>query len=252
MDKTGPPENRIQADAREPNNSSTENLISVKDLTKSFKNGGIRIDVLQGVRADFHIGETVAIVGPSGIGKSTLLHILGTLDRPDNGVLMFQGENVLLYDDIKLAEFRNRTVGFVFQFHHLLPEFSALENAMMPALVNGFSKPEASKAAEEILVRVGLQDRLHHRVGKLSGGEQQRVALARALVLKPAILLADEPTGNLDQMNSDQVHQLLMELNRELLMTLVVVTHNMELASYMSRCVTIAGGRLQDVSSGGA
>ena len=252
MDKSGPPENRVQADAREPNNSSTENLISVKDLTKSFKNGGVRIDVLQGVHADFHIGETVAIVGPSGIGKSTLLHILGTLDRPDNGVLMFQGENVLLYNDIKLAEFRNRTVGFVFQFHHLLPEFSALENAMMPALVNGFSKPEASKAAEEILVRVGLQDRLHHRVGKLSGGEQQRVALARALVLKPAILLADEPTGNLDQMNSDQVHQLLMELNQELLMTLVVVTHNMELASYMSRCVTIVGGRLQDVSSGAA
>ena len=252
MDKSGPPKHMIQADAIVPNNSSSENLISGKDLTKSFKNGGVRIDVLQGVCADFHIGETVAIVGPSGIGKSTLLHILGTLDRPDNGVLMFQGEDVLLYDDLKLAEFRNRTIGFVFQFHHLLPEFSALENAMMPALVNGFSKPEASKAAEEILVRVGLQDRLHHRVGKLSGGEQQRVALARALVLKPAILLADEPTGNLDQMNSDQVHQLLMDLNQELLMTLVVVTHNMELASYMSRCVTIVGGRLQDVSSGGA
>jgi lipoprotein-releasing system ATP-binding protein len=161
---------------------------------------------------------------------------------------MFQGENVFLYDDIKLAEFRNRTVGFVFQFHHLLPEFSALENSMMPALVNGFNKPEAGKAAEEVLVRVGLQDRLHHRVGKLSGGEQQRVALARALVLKPAILLADEPTGNLDQMNSEQVHQLLMELNQERLMTLVVVTHNMELASYMSRCVTIAEGRLQEAS----
>jgi lipoprotein-releasing system ATP-binding protein len=161
---------------------------------------------------------------------------------------MFQGENVFLYDDIKLAEFRNRTVGFVFQFHHLLPEFSALENAMMPALINGFSKPEANKEAEKILVRVGLQDRLHHRVGKLSGGEQQRVALARALVLKPPILLADEPTGNLDKMNSDRIHQLLMELNQELLMTLVVVTHNMELASYMSRCVTIVEGRLQDVN----
>jgi lipoprotein-releasing system ATP-binding protein len=248
MDKSDQPKYGIQADTRDPKGSSPENLISVKDLNKSFKNGGVSIDVLKGVHADFHIGETVAIVGPSGIGKSTLLHILGTLDRPDSGVLMFQGENVFLYDDIKLAEFRNRTVGFVFQFHHLLPEFSALENSMMPALVNGFNKPEAGKAAEEVLVRVGLQDRLHHRVGKLSGGEQQRVALARALVLKPAILLADEPTGNLDQMNSEQVHQLLMELNQERLMTLVVVTHNMELASYMSRCVTIAEGRLQEAS----
>ena len=248
MDKSGLPKNRIQADSKDLKNSPPENLISVKDLTKSFENGGVSIDVLQGVHADFHIGETVSIVGPSGIGKSTLLHILGTLDRPDSGVMMFQGENVLLYDDFKLAEFRNKTVGFVFQFHHLLPEFSALENAMMPALVNGFNKPEASKAAEEILVRVGLQDRLHHRVGKLSGGEQQRVALARALVLKPAILLADEPTGNLDKMNSDQVHQLLLELNQELLMTLVVVTHNMELASYMSRCVTIIEGQLQNAN----
>lgn len=248
MDNPGPPKKMIQYGSKDRKYASSKSLISGKDLTKSFQNGGIRIEVLQGVHADLHIGETVAIVGPSGIGKSTLLHILGTLDRPDSGTLMFQGENVLIYDDIKLAEFRNRTVGFVFQFHHLLREFSALENAMMPALINGFKKPEANEAAEEILVRVGLQDRLHHRVGKLSGGEQQRVALARALVLKPAILLADEPTGNLDQMNSDQVHQLLMELNQELLMTLVVVTHNMELASYMSRCVTIVEGHLQDVN----
>ena len=248
MDNSGPPKKMIQFDSKDRKNASSDSLITGRDLTKSFQNGGVSIDVLQGVHADLHIGETVAIVGPSGIGKSTLLHILGTLDRPDSGTLMFQGENVFLYDDIKLAEFRNRTVGFVFQFHHLLPEFSALENAMMPALINGFSKPEANKAAEEILVRVGLQDRLHHRVGKLSGGEQQRVALARALVLKPPILLADEPTGNLDKMNSDRIHQLLMELNQELLMTLVVVTHNMELASYMSRCVTIVEGRLQDVN----
>lgn len=248
MDKSGPPQNMMQADTKEPEKSYYKNLISVSDLTKSFKNGGVSIDVLQRVHTDFHVGETVSIVGPSGIGKSTLLHILGTLDRPDGGTLTFQGENVFLYDDIKLAEFRNRTIGFVFQFHHLLPEFTALENAMMPAFINGFNKPEASKAAEEILVRVGLQDRLYHRVGKLSGGEQQRVALARALVLKPAILLADEPTGNLDQMNSDQVHQLLMQLNQELLMTLIVVTHNMELASYMSRCVTIVDGQLQDAN----
>ena len=231
-----------------PLKSISDRLITGRDLTKSFRNGGVSIDVLQGINADLDIGETVAIVGPSGIGKSTLLHILGTLDRPDDGTLLFQGENILRYDDAKLAAFRNKAIGFVFQFHHLLPEFSALENGMMPALINGFSKPQANKAAEEILVRVGLQDRLHHRVGKLSGGEQQRVALARALVLKPAILLADEPTGNLDQKNSDQVHQLLLDLNREFLMTLVVVTHNMELASYMTRCVTIIEGRLQDVN----
>ena len=232
---------------KDPAAPQTDRWIRGRDLAKSFQNGGVRIDVLKGVNLDLAIGETVAIVGASGIGKSTLLHILGTLDRPDSGTLEFQGEDVFLYNDFKLAQFRNRTIGFVFQFHHLLPEFSARENAMMPALINGFDKPDASKAAEEIMVRVGLQDRLHLRVGKLSGGEQQRVALARALVLKPAMLLADEPTGNLDNTNSDQVHQLVLELNRELSMALVVVTHNMELASYMSRCVTIVDGRLQDV-----
>lgn len=235
-------------DQKDPATSQTDNWIRGRNLDKSFQNGGVSIDVLKGIDLDLEIGETVAIVGASGIGKSTLLHILGTLDRPDSGTLEFQGEDVFLYNDFKLAQFRNRTIGFVFQFHHLLPEFSALENAMMPALINGYDKPDASNAAEEILVRVGLQDRLHLRVGKLSGGEQQRVALARALVLKPAVLLADEPTGNLDNVNSDQVHQLVMELNRELSMTLVVVTHNMELASYMSRCVTIVDGRLQDAN----
>ncbi len=238
----------MQGSKKDPRDPSPDKLIVGRDLNKSFQNGGIRIDVLQGVNSDLHVGETVAIVGPSGIGKSTLLHILGTLDRPDSGTLLFKGENVFDYDDTKLAQFRNRTVGFVFQFHHLLPEFSALENTMMPGLINGLGKAKASKAAEQILVRVGLQDRLHHRVGKLSGGEQQRVALARALVLKPAILLADEPTGNLDQMNSDQVHRLLLDLNHELSMTLMVVTHNMELASYMSRRVTIVGGRLKDLN----
>jgi lipoprotein-releasing system ATP-binding protein len=248
MANSGPSDKIMPIDAKDTKKASPARLITGRDLTKSFRNGGVRINVLQGIDTDLDVGETVAIVGPSGIGKSTLLHILGTLDRPDRGTLLFQGENVFRYDDARLAAFRNKAVGFVFQFHHLLPEFSALENAMMPALINGFSKPKADKAAEEILVRVGLQDRLHHRVGKLSGGEQQRVALARALVLKPAILLADEPTGNLDKKNSDQVHQLLLELNQEFLMTLVVVTHNMELASYMSHCVTIVEGRLQEAS----
>jgi lipoprotein-releasing system ATP-binding protein len=231
--------------SRQPRQDSR--WIRARDLVKSFQNGGVSIDVLRGVQLNLSIGESVAIVGASGIGKSTLLHILGTLDRPDSGILEFKGENVFDYDDARLAQFRNKTVGFVFQFHHLLPEFSALENTMMPALISGLGKSEASAAAEEILVRVGLQDRLHHRVGKLSGGEQQRVALARALVMRPAILLADEPTGNLDNTNSDQVHQLILELNQELSMTLVVVTHNMELASYMSRSVTISAGQLQSV-----
>lgn len=221
-------------------------LICARHLKKSFSNGGVRIDVLKCVDFDLKPGETVAIVGASGIGKSTLLHILGTLDRPDGGSLLFKGDEIFLYDDARLARFRNESIGFVFQFHHLLPEFSAVENAMMPALIQGMGKRDATEAAEAILVRVGLKDRLSYRVGKLSGGEQQRVALARALVLNPAVLLADEPTGNLDKGNSEQVHELLLELNQELTMTLVVVTHNMELASHMTRRVTIADGRLKE------
>jgi lipoprotein-releasing system ATP-binding protein len=223
-------------------------LITVRGLCKSFTNGGARIEVLKNLDFDLAAGETVAIVGPSGIGKSTLLHVVGTLDRPDSGELLFEGEDVFLYDDLKLARFRNRSIGFVFQFHHLLPEFSALENAMMPALISGTAKQQATQAAEEILIRVGLKDRLYYRVAKLSGGEQQRVALARALVMKPAVLLADEPTGNLDKSNSEHVHSLLMELNQEFSMTLVVVTHNTELASFMSRRVTIVDGNLTPVT----
>jgi len=228
----------------EKDSERVENLIAVRNLNKSFANGGISIDILKGLNFDLPAGETVAIVGASGIGKSTLLHIIGTLDRPDSGELLFQGEDVFLFDNLKLARFRNESVGFVFQFHHLLPEFSALENAMMPALIQGTRKQHAAQAAEAVLVRVGLKDRLNYRVGKLSGGEQQRVALARALVLKPLVLLADEPTGNLDKTNSEHIHSLLMELNREFSMTLVVVTHNMELAACMSRRVTIVEGKL--------
>ena len=228
----------------EKDSQRLENIITVRNLSKSFANGGVSIDILKGLDFDLPATETVAIVGASGIGKSTLLHIIGTLDRPDSGKLLFKGEDVFLFDNLKLARFRNESVGFVFQFHHLLPEFSALENAMMPALIQGTRKQHAAQAAEEVLVRVGLKDRLNYRVGKLSGGEQQRVALARALVLKPLVLLADEPTGNLDKTNSDQIHSLLMELNREFSMTLVVVTHNMELAACMSRRVTIAEGKL--------
>jgi len=225
----------------------SEYLIQVRDLYKGFDTSGARLEILTGVNLDLLRGETISIVGASGIGKSTLLHLLGTLDRPDRGQILYRGENIFTYDDAKLARFRNESVGFVFQFHHLLPEFTALENAMMPALINGMERSAAGSAAEEILLRVGLGERLHHRVSQLSGGEHQRVAIARALVLKPAMLLADEPTGNLDRKNSTQVHELLMELNAEFGLTMVVVTHNLDLAAYMSRQVTIVEGRLAEV-----
>jgi lipoprotein-releasing system ATP-binding protein len=234
--------------APEAPGSGPPTLIKGIDLCKGFSNGGVRIEILQGLNIALNAGETLAVVGASGIGKSTLLHILGVLDRPDSGVLRFKGEDVLQYDDNRLAQFRNTCIGFVFQFHHLLPEFSALENAMLPALIKGFEKKAAHAAAEQILVRVGLQERLRHRVTDLSGGEQQRVALARALVLDPLILLADEPTGNLDQYNGQQIHELLLQLNQELGMTMVVVTHNLELASLMSRCVTIGDGKLVETN----
>ena len=242
-------------DRDEPDNNC---LVLAKNLKKSFISSGSNalvadtrapaIDILKAVDFTLMAGETVAIVGASGIGKSTLLQILGTLDQPDSGDLWFQGKNVFKLNPFELASFRNSSIGFVFQFHHLLPEFTALENAMMPGLIKGLSKPVSRNLAEKILVRVGLKSRLQHPVTKLSGGEQQRVALARALVLNPALLLADEPTGNLDQKNGEQVHELLMELNRELNMTMVVVTHNMKLASYMARRVTIMDGKLVEAN----
>jgi len=221
-------------------------FICADAISKGYSHNGVRIEVLKQVDFVLQRGETVAVVGASGIGKSTLLHIMGALDRPDRGALWFRGRNVFEFDDEELARFRNESIGFIFQFHHLLPEFSALENAMMPALIGGAKMKSAAQSAEAILVRVGLKDRLKHKIGKLSGGEQQRVALARALVLKPQLLLADEPTGNLDKQNSEQVHELLLELNRDFGMTLVVVTHNLELAACMSRRVTISDGRLVD------
>jgi lipoprotein-releasing system ATP-binding protein len=223
-------------------------LVRIRGLSKGYNSSGSRIEILKCLDFDLTRGETVAIVGASGIGKSTFLHILGTLDRPDKGTLFFKGYDVFNMDDFKLARLRNESIGFVFQFHYLLPEFSALENVMMPVLIKGDSKKIARAVAEELLVRVGMKDRLRHRVNKLSGGEQQRVALARALILKPDILLADEPTGNLDRNNSEQIHSLILELNQEVGMTLVAVTHNMELASCMSHSVTIMDGKLVEMN----
>ena len=238
---------RAATDVRRHDDSvSAAPLIHASGISKSYNHSETRIVVLDHLAFALEQGQTLGIVGASGIGKSTLLHILGTLDRPDAGQLSYSGTDVLTLDDTQLARFRNRTIGFVFQFHHLLPEFSALENTMMPALISGAERKAAREAAESVLVRVGLQERLVHRPNELSGGEQQRVALARALVQRPSILLADEPTGNLDRRNSDHIHNLLMELNQEMGMALVVVTHNMELAAMVSRRVTIANGRLQE------
>ncbi len=234
---------------REPRQLSGDPIVEGRRLFKSFPSvdgDGARLEILKDVTFGLRAGETVAIEGASGIGKSTLLHILGTLDRPDSGQLIFRGRDVFTFTNDRLARFRNESIGFVFQFHHLLAEFTALENVMMPALIQGKRKDAAREAAERLLVRVGLADRLAHRVPELSGGEQQRVALARALVLNPAVLLADEPTGNLDRKSSARVHEMLVELNREFGMTLVVVTHNTELAAYMSRRVTLVNGLLAE------
>lgn len=232
----------------EPGAHATNHLLSARGISKQFSINEGMIEILKEVDFDLEAGETMAVVGESGIGKSTLLHIMGTLDRPSSGKLYFRGQDVLAFRQSKLAQFRNETVGFVFQFHHLLPEFTAIENTLMPALIHGLERQRATEMAEAILFRVGLKDRRFHGVNKLSGGEQQRVALARALVLGPSILLADEPTGNLDTGNSEQIHELIMELNQELGMTLVVVTHNLKLAALMAKQVTITNGKLVETN----
>jgi lipoprotein-releasing system ATP-binding protein len=222
--------------------------ISVQDLKKTFITDGNRVEVLKGLDLDIYTGETLAVVGASGVGKSTLLHILGTLERPSAGRVLWDGEEVFSLDDQRLAAFRNRKVGFVFQFHHLLSEFDALENVMMPALIARLPRSRAQELAEAILVRVGLKDRLHQRISTLSGGEQQRVAVARALVLNPEVLLADEPTGNLDPKSGAQVQELLVELNQEQGLTSVIVTHNLELARVLHRRITLVDGKARPLA----
>ena len=214
-------------------------LVSLSGVSKGFATADDTIDILKNVDFNIYPGESIAVVGASGIGKSTLLHILGTLDRPDSGTITFNGEDVLALGPEALDRFRNRSVGFVFQFHHLLQGFTALENVMIPCLIDHRSMETARCRAGDMLTQVGLAHRTGHRVEDLSGGEQQRVAIARALVTRPALLLADEPTGNLDKENGRAVHELLLSLNGSLGMTLVVVTHNPELAGLMERRVTL-------------
>jgi lipoprotein-releasing system ATP-binding protein len=189
----------------------------------------------------------VAIVGASGVGKSTLLHVMGGLERPESGAVLYRGENIFGFDDPGLALFRNETIGFVFQFHHLLSEFNALENVMMPALINGMNREEAADRAQTVLSRVGLTNRMAHAIGELSGGEQQRVAVARALVMEPSILLADEPTGNLDPRTGETIHDLLISLNREEGLTGIIVTHNMSLAEKLVRKMTLVDGKAMPI-----
>lgn len=218
-------------------------LIQVQQLFKSYGNGAKRVEVLKGVDLTFYQGEKAAIVGASGVGKTTLLHVLGTLDRPTAGKVLYEGKDIYTLNEKDLAFFRNREIGFVFQFHHLLPEFNALENTMMPCLIQGLPKKEAAARAEAILTLVGLKERLSHKPGELSGGEQQRVAVARALVLEPKVLLADEPTGNLDAKTGDSVFDLLQELNHIKGVTLIVVTHNLKLAENMARQIQLVEGK---------
>ena len=219
-------------------------FIRVEGLTKVYLHGGRRLEVLRGLDLEIAAGELVALTGPSGAGKSTFLHVLGTLDAPTHGRLLFDGEDVFAQGEEALADFRNASVGFVFQSHHLLPEFTALENAMMPALVRRLHRAEARRRAEEMLALVGLADRMDHKPGELSGGEQQRVALARALCLRPRLLLADEPTGNLDPRTAEGIHALLQDLNQRLGITAVVVTHNERLAESLPRRLRLEAGRL--------
>ena len=220
-------------------------ILETKNLEKTFIKNKNSISVLKGVDLNIDKGEKVALLGDSGAGKSTLLHILGTLDRPTGGEIFYFGENPPFHSDQKLSLFRNKHMGFVFQFHHLLPEFSALENVMLPCLIGNETKEEAKGKAMELLERVGLSHRLEHRPGELSGGEQQRVAIARALVRKPSILFADEPTGNLDAGNGEKIHQLLLELNQELQTPLILATHNIALARNMDRLLKIQDGQLR-------
>lgn len=222
-----------------------EAMIEVIDLYKSFPIAGKELVILRGVSISIQKGEMLAIVGASGVGKSTLLSLLGALDRPTSGKVLFGGIDLFSYSDSELAEFRNKKIGFVFQFHHLLPEFTALENTMMPGLIRRMDRKSIEAAAREMLQAVGLSGRLFHKPGQLSGGEQQRVAIARALVLRPQLVLADEPTGNLDTHTSDEVFNLIKEMNKKWGITFALVTHNEKLSMQADRMIRMVDGKVE-------
>jgi len=220
-------------------------LLELNDIHKSFTHNEHLIRVLKGIDLNVNPGDSISIVGASGVGKSTLLNVMGTLEPPTKGTVRFNNQDVNRLEGSALCELRNREIGFVFQFHHLLPEFNALENTLIPSLIARSSKKEAARKAEEILTKVGLRERMKHRIGELSGGEQQRVAIARALTMAPRLLLADEPTGNLDRNTGEGIMDLLLRLNEEEGLALVVATHNQQLAERMSQRLEILDGRIQ-------
>ena len=227
--------------------NSAETIIRVVDLHKSYYDGEAELPVLQGINLEIYMSELLAIVGASGVGKSTLLHLIGTLDRPTTGSVLYDEHDIFTLPDTELARFRNKEIGFVFQFHHLLPEFTALENVAMGALIATSNDKKVYKEAEALLDYVGLSERLSHFPSQLSGGERQRVAIARSLINKPKIVLADEPTGNLDRRSSEAVLELLWDLNSKSGQTFVIVTHNQELTQQVDRVVQLVDG---NISSG--
>ena len=221
-----------------------ETLIRVVDLHKSYYDGESELPVLQGINLEIYMSELLAIVGASGVGKSTLLHIIGTLDKPTAGNVLYDEQDIFTRSDTELARFRNKEIGFVFQFHHLLPEFTALENVAMGALITSSNNKTVYKEAESLLDYVGLSERLSHYPSQLSGGERQRVAIARSLINQPKVVLADEPTGNLDRRSSEAVLELLWDLNSKAGQTFVIVTHNQELAERVDRVIQLVDGKV--------
>lgn len=226
------------------NNRQGREMIAVEDVRMTYSINNSPIEVLKGIDLIVPEGEVVAIIGASGVGKSTLLHVLGLLDRPTQGTVRIDEEDCWTMNAVDRARLRNRKIGFVFQFHHLLPEFSACENVMLPLLIGRITKPEAAERAEAILTEMGLAHRFRHKPSELSGGEQQRVALARALVTEPRVLLADEPTGNLDLKTSAVIHQLLLSVSKAKNVTCVLVTHNPELAKLSDKTITMVDGKI--------
>jgi lipoprotein-releasing system ATP-binding protein len=242
----GGPMKSVPGDTRMSEKSTA--VLEARNISKAFHQGSKRIDVLTGINLQITAGQSLAIVGASGAGKSTLLHILGGLDKPDQGEVLVEGCSLWQQPEVRRGEIRNHTMGFVYQFHHLLPEFTALENVAMPLLIRGTAVAEARQAAADLLGRVGLGERLNHKPGELSGGERQRAAAARALVGRPRVLLGDEPTGNLDERTAQQVYGLLLELNRELATSLLLVTHDMALASRMDQKLELRLGSLHPLA----
>lgn len=224
---------------------SDDTILSLEGVYKSFIHNNNLIEVLKGINLAVNSGDSIAIMGASGVGKSTLLNIMGSLEPPTQGIVRFRDRNLYEMDELSLCRLRTRDIGFVFQFHHLLPEFNALENTMMPALIARYSRKKSIEMARNFLIKVGLEKRLSHRTGELSGGEQQRVAIARAIIMRPKLILADEPTGNLDWATGQEIADLLVHLSREEGVAVVIATHNQKLAVKMSRQEEIISGRIR-------